>query len=140
MQPLMAGEVRQRVAKSVEELEFLVGLVPDLLAELERLSEAAQNAGRESEGMREEIARLQRENQGLRVERDQTVEAFSAVMHEILRLSQDFLQKLPAPGATPAVSAAATNGHAAARPSPFEREPALSEDSVTRWPSANRLR
>jgi hypothetical protein len=132
MQQTVPADVRQRVIKSFQDLEFLVDLVPQLLDDNQRLGAAVETATREGEELREEVGRLRTENEAFRVERDQTVEAFGRVMHEILRLAQELLQKLP--------GSAQANGHAAARRSPFERETAPPEEGPVRWPAGERLR
>jgi len=89
-----AVDPRERVSKWIEEGRYLLGIIPGLPEENERLKAAAEAAERESERLRREVAELRSENQYYRNERDEIGEVFSKFMNEMLQLMNEMVEKL----------------------------------------------
>ena len=88
------GEVRQRLARWVEEAENVLGVVPALFDEHERLRIMAEAAERECARLRQELSTLRAENEFLIGERGEIAEM---IADELNRVMNDALQRLRAP-------------------------------------------
>lgn len=87
MEGMGAADIGQRVMKLIEEGQSLLGLVPGLLEEAERLKTEATAAGQECE-------RLRQENVMLRKEQEEIVGAFGTLVAEMLRPMNEMMQKI----------------------------------------------
>ena len=114
METIEAAETRQRLIKWIEQGQSLLGQLPRLLEETERLQAGAKEVEKECE-------RLHQENAGLRKEQEEIVGAFGKLLTEMLRPMNEMMQKL----------------RGTQRKSPFEREPGTSPQNEPASTSLN---
>lgn len=104
-------ETRAKVQKWIEDGQYLVGLIPALVEENERLRSSLETSEKEFERLRQEVALLRGESEQYRSEREDVADALNKFMNEMLQLVNEVAQKFRQPS---------QRGERAK--SPFERE------------------
>jgi chromosome segregation ATPase len=99
-------ERRAKVQKWIEDGQYLIGLIPALVEENERLRTSLDSSEKEFERLRQEVALLRGESEQYRNEREDVADALNKFMNEMLQLVNEVAQKFRTPQ----------------RKSPFERE------------------
>jgi chromosome segregation ATPase len=99
-------ETRAKVQKWIEDGQYLIGLIPALVEENERLRTSLDSSEKEFERLRQEVALLRGESEQYRNEREDVADALNKFMNEMLQLVNEVAQKFRTPQ----------------RKSPFERE------------------
>lgn len=113
MEPAAAAEIRERVARWVQEGLKLLPHLPTLLHGDERTADLE----RECEKLRRELEDLRKEQERLRADRDEVTHAFGRLMESVQPISQ-LVQKL------------------GVRRSPFERDPRAAAAAPAPGPAA----
>jgi predicted nuclease with TOPRIM domain len=93
-----ATDARQRVIDYIEETGALLGMIPRLLDENDRLRAQAESALEECERTRSEVALLREETGRLRSEREELAQAVARVMGTMVDAVKEILPRLQ-PGA-----------------------------------------
>jgi chromosome segregation ATPase len=106
---------RERIGRWVGETQQIVGMLPDVLAETERLRARLDASESEAERLRQELLGFRSENQQLRAEREAATEGLGRLMEQIQVLGAELERRFKT---------------SPARRSPFEREPELRVQSV----------
>jgi predicted RNase H-like nuclease (RuvC/YqgF family) len=96
-----AAETRQRVINYIEETGALLGMIPRLLDENERLRAEAEAAVRESHQLRGEVDDLRGEVQRLQTDRDEIAQSVARVMSNLVGVVNEILPKLRSGGGPP---------------------------------------
>ena len=99
-------ETRAKVQKWIEDGQYLIGLIPALVEENERLRTSLDSSEKEFERLRQEVASLRGETEQYRSEREDVADALNKFMNDMLQLVNEVAQKFRTPQ----------------RKSPFERE------------------
>jgi chromosome segregation ATPase len=99
-------ETRAKVQKWIEDGQYLIGLIPALVEENERLRTSLDSSEKEFERLRQEVALLRGESEQYRTEREDVADALNKFMNDMLQLVNEVAQKFRTPQ----------------RKSPFERE------------------
>ena len=79
MGSVIAGEMRERMTRAVEEVQGLLGGILGFLDEYERLRVFADTTQRESERLRQEVDHLRTETERYRNERKEIADSFEKV-------------------------------------------------------------
>jgi uncharacterized coiled-coil DUF342 family protein len=117
MEGIAWSETRVKVQKWIEDGQYLVGMIPALVEENERLRTSLETSEKEFERLRQEVATLRGESENYRTEREDVADALNKFMNEMLQLVNEVAQKFR----TPAQRAK----------SPFERDQPASRPLVS---------
>jgi uncharacterized coiled-coil DUF342 family protein len=90
-------ETRGKVQKWIEDGQYLVGLIPALVEENERLRTSLESSEKEFERLRQEVALLRGESESYRNEREDVADALNKFMNEMLQLVNEVAQKFRTP-------------------------------------------
>jgi uncharacterized coiled-coil DUF342 family protein len=90
-------ETRGKVQKWIEDGQYLVGLIPALVEENERLRTSLESSEKEFERLRQEVALLRGESETYRSEREDVADALNKFMNEMLQLVNEVAQKFRTP-------------------------------------------
>jgi hypothetical protein len=94
MDPVAVGEARERLARWIEDSEGVLGALPALFDEHERLRAAAEAAERECAALRQELAALRAEHGFLLSERSEIAELIADGLNKVMN---DALRRLRSP-------------------------------------------
>lgn len=94
MERMTVSEARQEVGTWLEQGQYLMGLLPGLLEENDRLRMDKDTAMKDVERLQNEAGDLRKENQSLRDENAEVGETVGRLMNEILQLTTEVVQKL----------------------------------------------
>ena len=122
MDPFAVEEARQRLARWVEDGQSVLGVVPWVFDEHERLRTVAETAERECARLRQELEALRAETDFLIDERGEIAELIAAGLNKVMN---DALQRLRAPLGTVRTPAGRSESSPEAAPS-LHTEPTYS--------------
>jgi hypothetical protein len=97
MEGAAGTETRAKVQKWIEDGQYLVGLIPALVEENERLRTSLETSEKEFERLRQEVALLRGESDQYRNEREDVADALNKFMNEMLQLVNEVAQKFRTP-------------------------------------------
>ena len=86
MEGIAWSETRVKVQKWIEDGQYLVGMIPALVEENERLRTSLETSEKEFERLRHEVATLRGESENYRTEREDVADALNKFMNEMLQL------------------------------------------------------
>jgi uncharacterized coiled-coil DUF342 family protein len=110
-----AAETRQRVINYIEETGALLGMIPRLVDENDRLRAEAEASARESQELRAEVEELRSEVQRLQSDRDEIAQSVARVMTNMVGVVNEILPKLRSGGGAPPAPDTRPHGHPADR-------------------------
>ncbi len=79
MDATSAAETRERITKWIEETRQIFGLLPELLSADHQAGERVSAAQREAERLHKDVEELRRENQHLRLEKDEIAQVMAQI-------------------------------------------------------------
>ena len=94
MDDILLGEARLRITRWIEEGTSVLGVLPGMFEEHERLRAALEATEHESARLRQELLLAQGENDALRREREEIAEVIAESVNPIMN---EALQRLRAP-------------------------------------------
>ena len=94
MERMTVSDARQEVDKWLEQGQYLMGLLPGLLDENDRLRTDKETAVKDAERLKDEVSDLRKENQSLRDENAEVGETVGRLMNDILQLTNEVVQRL----------------------------------------------
>jgi uncharacterized coiled-coil DUF342 family protein len=89
-----ATNMRQRAANVIGETESLLGMIPSLLDENERMCATLESARQEADRGREELIEVKNELTQMRQERDELTRMCTSTMNEVADLMTEMMSRL----------------------------------------------
>jgi uncharacterized coiled-coil DUF342 family protein len=114
-----ATTMRQRVANVIEEAGSLLGMIPSLLDENDRVCATLESARQEADRGREELIEAKNELNQTRQERDEMTRMCTSTMNEVAELMNETMNRLrPGQKSSPLARERAAAAEPAGRPTP----------------------